>query len=179
MSCLSHAYNLPMLPGAGVSQVAQRGRSATLDDMFSWKTAFTNPLFRIKINNIQLKETQEENAKTNAEVRACLPVVKDKLCMPPAQLVANAKARQWPGFVVMELAVVLCLAAAVVQCGGRLGHPVDAVHVPVGNIVVAVLQVSAKAACHHAAIDAGDENAENPGTQAVGAGSHVRSCVFS
>jgi hypothetical protein len=34
-----------------------------------YNAAFSNPLFRIKINNIQLKETAEENAKTNAEVR--------------------------------------------------------------------------------------------------------------
>jgi hypothetical protein len=37
--------------------------------VFSYNAAFANPLFRIKVNNIQMKETQEENAKTNTEVR--------------------------------------------------------------------------------------------------------------
>jgi len=39
--------------------------------VFKYNAAFSNPLFRIKINNIQLKETAEENAKTNAEVGMC------------------------------------------------------------------------------------------------------------
>jgi hypothetical protein len=41
-----------------------------LSGVCRYNAAFSNPLFRIKINNIQLKETAEENAKTNAEVRA-------------------------------------------------------------------------------------------------------------
>ncbi|KAF8068312.1 CUL4A [Scenedesmus sp. PABB004] len=45
-----------------------KGPECGPDDVFSYNAAFSNPLFRIKINNIQLKETQEENAKTNAEV---------------------------------------------------------------------------------------------------------------
>lgn len=47
-----------------------KGPEVQPTDVFSYNTTFTNPLFRIKINNIQMKETQEENAKTNAEVRA-------------------------------------------------------------------------------------------------------------
>jgi hypothetical protein len=46
-----------------------KGPEVAPTDMFSYNAAFTNPLFRIKVNNIQMKETQEENAKTNAEVR--------------------------------------------------------------------------------------------------------------
>jgi hypothetical protein len=46
-----------------------KGPEVSPADVFSYNAAFSNPLFRIKVNNIQLKETQEENAKTNAEVR--------------------------------------------------------------------------------------------------------------
>lgn len=45
-----------------------KGPEVSPSDVFSYNAAFTNPLFRIKINNIQLKETQEENAKTNEQV---------------------------------------------------------------------------------------------------------------
>ena len=37
-------------------------------DTFSFNEAFHAPLFRIKINSIQMKETAEENAKTNSQV---------------------------------------------------------------------------------------------------------------
>ncbi len=47
-----------------------KGPDVTPTDVFSYNAAFSNPLFRIKINNIQLKETHEENAKTNAQVSA-------------------------------------------------------------------------------------------------------------
>jgi hypothetical protein len=46
-----------------------KGPEVSPSDVFSYNAAFANPLFRIKVNNIQMKETQEENAKTNAEVR--------------------------------------------------------------------------------------------------------------
>eukprot|EP00879_Flechtneria_rotunda_P031663 GHRR01034612.1.p1 GENE.GHRR01034612.1~~GHRR01034612.1.p1 ORF type:complete len:688 (+),score=269.23 GHRR01034612.1:951-3014(+) len=45
-----------------------KGPDVKLTDVFSYNSAFSNPLLRIKVNNIQLKETHEENAKTNAEV---------------------------------------------------------------------------------------------------------------
>ncbi|KAF6264244.1 Cullin-domain-containing protein [Scenedesmus sp. NREL 46B-D3] len=45
-----------------------KGPEVSPSDVFSYNAAFSNPLFRIKVNNIQMKETQEENAKTNAEV---------------------------------------------------------------------------------------------------------------
>ena len=37
-------------------------------DTFTFNEAFHAPLFRIKINSIQMKETAEENAKTNSQV---------------------------------------------------------------------------------------------------------------
>lgn len=45
-----------------------KGPDVSPSDLFKYNEGFSNPLFRIKINNIQLKETAEENAKTNAEV---------------------------------------------------------------------------------------------------------------
>lgn len=45
-----------------------KGPEVSPTDVFSYNAGFSNPLFRIKVNNIQMKETQEENAKTNAEV---------------------------------------------------------------------------------------------------------------
>lgn len=45
-----------------------KGPEVSPSDVFSYNAGFSNPLFRIKVNNIQMKETQEENAKTNAEV---------------------------------------------------------------------------------------------------------------
>jgi hypothetical protein len=37
---------------------------------FTYNAAFTHQLYRIKVNNIQLKETAEENTKTNEQVRS-------------------------------------------------------------------------------------------------------------
>eukprot|EP00878_Enallax_costatus_P027457 GHUV01029571.1.p1 GENE.GHUV01029571.1~~GHUV01029571.1.p1 ORF type:complete len:230 (+),score=49.47 GHUV01029571.1:441-1130(+) len=47
----------------------RKGPEVSPSDVFAYNSAFSNPLFRIKINNIQLKETQEENTKTNEQVR--------------------------------------------------------------------------------------------------------------
>lgn len=38
------------------------------EDVFTWNEGFTASLYRLKINSIQLKETVEENAKTNDQV---------------------------------------------------------------------------------------------------------------
>lgn len=46
-----------------------RGRDVADSDSFSFNAAFTEKLFRIKINSIQMKETEEENKKTNEQVR--------------------------------------------------------------------------------------------------------------
>lgn len=38
------------------------------NDVFSFNADFTAALFRVKINSVQLKETVEENLKTNEQV---------------------------------------------------------------------------------------------------------------
>ena len=38
------------------------------DDVFTFNFDFTASLYRIRINTIQLKETTEENVKTNEQV---------------------------------------------------------------------------------------------------------------
>ena len=45
-----------------------QGKEVEDEDVFHYATNFTAPLFRIKINSIQLKETVEENKKTNDQV---------------------------------------------------------------------------------------------------------------
>lgn len=47
-----------------------KGRDVADSDVFHFNEGFTEKLFRIKINQIQMKETEEENKKTNEEVRA-------------------------------------------------------------------------------------------------------------
>ena len=47
---------------------ALQGKEVENGDSFSFNDAFHAPLFRIKINSIQMKETAEENAKTNSQV---------------------------------------------------------------------------------------------------------------
>lgn len=45
-----------------------KGREVNDGDTFSFNQAFSEKLYRIKINSIQLKETVEENKKTNDQV---------------------------------------------------------------------------------------------------------------
>ena len=45
-----------------------KGREVNDSDTFSYNAGLSEKLYRIKINSIQLKETVEENAKTNHEV---------------------------------------------------------------------------------------------------------------
>ena len=45
-----------------------QGREVENNDTFKYNGGFTAALFRIKINSIQLKETHEENKKTNDQV---------------------------------------------------------------------------------------------------------------
>lgn len=45
-----------------------QGRDVEDGDIFRFNDTFTAQLFRIKINSIQLKETMEENRKTNEQV---------------------------------------------------------------------------------------------------------------
>jgi hypothetical protein len=67
--CTITAAAAAAVPQARVLVKSPKGPEVSPTDMFKYNAAFSNPLFRIKINNIQLKETAEENAKTNAEVR--------------------------------------------------------------------------------------------------------------
>ena len=45
-----------------------QGKDVGDEDVFHYAANFTASLFRIKINSIQLKETVEENKKTNDQV---------------------------------------------------------------------------------------------------------------
>ncbi|KAG2482358.1 hypothetical protein HYH03_018708 [Edaphochlamys debaryana] len=45
-----------------------KGREVSESDTFAFHTGFSEKLFRIKINSIQMKETEEENKKTNEQV---------------------------------------------------------------------------------------------------------------
>ena len=45
-----------------------KGREVNDGDRFTYNAGLTEKLYRIKINSIQLKETVEENVKTNNEV---------------------------------------------------------------------------------------------------------------
>jgi hypothetical protein len=47
-----------------------KGREVASTDEFSYNAGFTDPKFRIKINQIQLKETKEENKTTHERVAA-------------------------------------------------------------------------------------------------------------
>lgn len=47
-----------------------KGREIGDTDTFTLNTSFTHDRFRIKVNSIQLKETQEENKETHERVAA-------------------------------------------------------------------------------------------------------------
>ena len=47
-----------------------RGRDVNTTDTFTVNLAFTDPKYRIKINQIQLKETLQENKETHERVAA-------------------------------------------------------------------------------------------------------------
>ncbi len=46
-----------------------KGRDVGDRDVFAFNADFSEKLYRIKINSIQMKETEEENKKTNDQVR--------------------------------------------------------------------------------------------------------------
>lgn len=46
-----------------------KGKEIGDGDSFTFNAAFSEKLYRIKINSIQLKETEEENKKTNEQVK--------------------------------------------------------------------------------------------------------------
>ncbi|KAH8781236.1 Cullin family protein [Diaporthe sp. PMI_573] len=75
-----------------------KGRDVTATDTFSFNQAFTHPMVRIKINQIQLRETAEENQETHRRVAAdrqfetqaaIVRVMKSRKTVPHAQLVAE------------------------------------------------------------------------------------------
>ena len=50
-----------------------KGRDVADDDIFSFSHDFQDKQYRIRINSIQMKETEEENKKTNdqASTQCC------------------------------------------------------------------------------------------------------------
>jgi cullin-4 len=75
-----------------------KGRDVSATDTFSFNQAFTHPMVRIKINQIQLRETAEENQETHRRVAAdrqfetqaaIVRVMKSRKTVPHAQLVAE------------------------------------------------------------------------------------------
>lgn len=75
-----------------------KGRDVSRTDTFSFNRGFTHPMVRVKINQIQLKETAEENQETHRRVAAdrqfetqaaIVRVMKSRKIMQHAQLVAE------------------------------------------------------------------------------------------
>ncbi|KAK4639140.1 hypothetical protein QC761_705460 [Podospora bellae-mahoneyi] len=77
---------------------APKGRDVYPTDTFTVNRAFADPKFRVKINQIQLKETREENKETHEKVArdrqletqaAIVRIMKSRKTMGHAQLVAE------------------------------------------------------------------------------------------
>lgn len=75
-----------------------KGRDVNKTDTFTVNKSFTDPKFRVKINQIQLKETKEENKETHERVAqdrqfetqaAIVRIMKSRKTMAHAQLVAE------------------------------------------------------------------------------------------
>jgi cullin-4 len=75
-----------------------KGREVSPTDTFTVNKAFTDPKFRIKINQIQMKETKEENRETHQRVAAdrqfetqaaIVRIMKSRKTMTHSQLVAE------------------------------------------------------------------------------------------
>lgn len=75
-----------------------KGREVNKTDTFSVNKSFTDPKFRVKINQIQLKETKEENKETHERVAqdrqfetqaAIVRIMKSRKQMAHSQLVAE------------------------------------------------------------------------------------------
>jgi cullin-4 len=75
-----------------------KGRDVKPSDTFTVNKAFTDPKFRVKINQIQMKETKEENRETHQRVAAdrqfetqaaIVRIMKSRKTMTHAQLVAE------------------------------------------------------------------------------------------
>ncbi|KAH8910291.1 putative nuclear pore complex subunit Nup192 [Coniochaeta sp. PMI_546] len=77
---------------------APKGRDVKPTDTFAVNRAFTDPKYRVKINQIQLKETKEENQETHQRVAAdrqfetqaaIVRIMKSRKTMTHAQLVSE------------------------------------------------------------------------------------------
>lgn len=75
-----------------------KGRDIGENDQFSVNDSFTDPKYRIKINQIQLKETKEENKETHERVAAdrhyetqaaIVRIMKSRKTITHAELVAE------------------------------------------------------------------------------------------
>ena len=75
-----------------------KGRDVAATDTFTVNKAFADPKFRVKINQIQLRETKEENRETHQRVAAdrqfetqaaIVRIMKSRKTMTHAQLVAE------------------------------------------------------------------------------------------
>ncbi|UKZ82327.1 hypothetical protein TrVFT333_010113 [Trichoderma virens FT-333] len=76
----------------------QGGRDVNPTDTFTFNKAFTDPKYRVKINQIQLKETKEENKATHEKIAqdrrfetqaAIVRIMKSRKTMGHAELVAE------------------------------------------------------------------------------------------
>ncbi|EHA54131.1 hypothetical protein MCOR27_006772 [Pyricularia oryzae] len=83
---------------ARVLAKAPKGREVGKEDTFTVNKGFTDPKIRIKINQIQLKETKAENKETHERVAAdrqfetqaaIVRIMKSRKTLPHAQLVAE------------------------------------------------------------------------------------------
>lgn len=75
-----------------------KGKDINPTDVFAYNAAFTDPKMRIKINQIQLKETKEENKTTHERVAAdrhyetqaaIVRIMKSRKVITHAELVAE------------------------------------------------------------------------------------------
>jgi cullin-4 len=75
-----------------------KGRDVKSTDTFSFNKTFTDPKYRVKINQIQLKETKEENKATHERIAqdrrfetqaAIVRIMKSRKTMGHAELVAE------------------------------------------------------------------------------------------
>lgn len=77
-----------------------KGRDVSPTDTFTVNKAFTDPKFRVKINQIQLRETKEENRETHARVAA------DRQFETQAAIVRIMKSRKKMGHVQLVAEVI-------------------------------------------------------------------------
>lgn len=73
--CLYVPIPLPVRQQVRVLNKEPKGKDVNESDVFHINTGFSEKLYRIKINSIQMKETEEENKKTNEQVRRAYAMV--------------------------------------------------------------------------------------------------------